>query len=225
MANEKFTQLPTVSSATVADIIAAVQAGVSVQMTLQQVLNLTTSALVSNYAGNPNGFVAGSTFNLCWDTANHILYVCTTTGNSASAVWMKSIAFIAGSGITIDQAGNTVTISTSGSGLSWVEVTSTTQAMVSNTGYFANNGSLVTLSLPATSSLGDVINIVGKGAGGWLVSQGSGQVIYIGSSATTGGVGGSIASTNQFDSLQLVCSVANTAWTILGGAQGNITVV
>lgn len=225
MANEKFTQLPSVSSATLADIIAAVQAGVSVQMTLQQVLNLQSSNIIANYAGNPNGFVAGSTFNFCWDTVNHNLYVCITSGNAATAVWVKSLSFVAGSGITISQSGATITISSSGSGVGWTEVTGTSQVMAANNGYIANNGALVTLSLPATASLGDVIYLVGKGAGGWSISQGSGQTIHVGSSVSTGGVGGSVASSNQYDSIQLVCTVADTTWTTLGGGQGNLTIV
>lgn len=225
MANEKFTQLPSVSSATLADIIAAVQAGVSVQMTLQQVLNLNSSNLIANYAGNPNGFVAGTTFNFCFDTANNNLYVCNSSGNAATAVWVKALSFVAGSGITISQSGATITISSSGSGLGWVEVTGTSQAMSVNTGYVANNAGVVTLSLPASSSFGDVINVAGKGAGGWAVSQGAGQIIHIGSSASTSGAGGSIASTNQYDSLQLLCIVANTTWVALGGGQGALTIV
>lgn len=225
MANEKFTQLPSVATATLADIIAAVQAGVSVQQTLSQVLDLARSNLIANYAGNPNGNVAGTTFGFCWDSANHNLWVCTTSGNAATAVWVKCLTFIAGSGITLSQSGATITISTSGSGLGWTEVTGTTQAMAVNSAYIANNAGLVTLSLPASASVGDVIYIVGKGAGGWAVSQGTSQVIHIGSSATTGGAGGSIASTNQYDSIQLVCTVANTTWTTLGGGQGALTIV
>lgn len=225
MSNEKFTQLPTVTNSTLADIIAAVQGGVSVQQTLQQVMNLMSSNTIQHFAGNPNGSVAGDTFNFCWDTTNFILYVCTTSGNASTAVWKKAMALTAGSGITISQSGATVTISSSGSGVGWTEVTGTSQAMTANNGYIANNGSLVSLALPVSASIGDVIYIVGKGSGGWAITQGAGQTIHIGSSATTGGVGGSVASTNQYDSIQLVCTVADTTWTTLGGGQGALTVV
>lgn len=225
MANEKFTQLPTVSSSTLADIIAAVQAGVSVQMTLQQILNLSSSNLISNYAGNPNGFVAGNTFNFCWDSVNQNLYVCVTSGNASTAVWVKSLSFIAGSGITISQTGAAITISSSGSGVTWTEVTGTSATMISNNAYTASNSGLVSLTLPVTSSFGDVIYITGKGAGGWTIPQGAGQQVHIGNSASTVGVGGSVSSTNQYDSVALFCSVANTTWTTLGAPQGNLTVV
>lgn len=225
MANEKFTQLPTVTASTLADIIAAVQGGVSVQQTLAQVLALVTSSIIAHNAGNPNGAVAGTTYNLCWDTTNSILYVCTTSGNASTAVWAKVITLIAGSGITISQSGATITISSSGSGVSWTEVTGTSQAMSANNGYTASNAALVTLSLPTVSSYGDVIYITGKGAGGWVISQAAGQQIHIGNLASTVGVGGSVASSDQYDSVALFCSVANTTWTTLGAPQGNLTVV
>lgn len=45
------------------------------------------------FAGNPNGFVAGTAASLnnppsvVWDYTNAALYFCTTTGNAAAAVW------------------------------------------------------------------------------------------------------------------------------------------
>jgi hypothetical protein len=44
-------------------------------------------AMMSTFAGNPNGFVAGFVSQLCLDTATNVLYVCTTAGNAAGAVW------------------------------------------------------------------------------------------------------------------------------------------
>lgn len=43
-----------------------------------------------SYAGNPNGNVAGTVGpppDLLWDSSDKILYICTTTGNAANAVW------------------------------------------------------------------------------------------------------------------------------------------
>jgi len=477
MANEKFTQLPTVTSSTLADIIAAVQGGVSVQQTLQQVATLLLANTVLHYAGNPNGNVAGTQYQLLWDTVNNIMYVCTSSGNAATAVWTLSgsvtfpvpmaqggtgkalvaanggivysdassmeilaptatanqmfqsgansapawststypatnaintllyasaanvmselapvnrsffstnatgvptwialtdgqipigstsgapaaasitagagisvtpgsnsitIAATSGSGsplttkgdlytfttvnarlavgtvdgqmlqvsaaaatglawstatypptttinqllwssannvvagmttansaimrtnssgvpawsasmtngqlmigstgatpvlgtltagtnISIVNAAGTITISSTGlAGFSWTVVTGTSQAMLPNNGYIANNAGLVSMSLPATSAVGDEIDIIGKGAGGWKVTQGAGQSIVFGSSTTTVGAGGSLASTNAKDSFYMICTVANLEWTIASGPQGNITVV
>jgi hypothetical protein len=129
----------------------------------------------------------------------------------------------AGSGIAIANAGGSITISTTDVANNWTVVTGTTQAMAVNSGYISNNAGLVTLTLPATAAVGSIIQMQGLGAGGWQIAQNALQVIHIGSAVTTIGITGYLASTNQYDSLTLLCVVANTTWTVLGGAQGNIT--
>jgi hypothetical protein len=206
-----FTQLPVVTTAQMTDIICAVQGyvsstvpGLSVQETLGQVYNLFQANIILSYAGNPNGFVAGTTFQLLWDTTDKILWVNTTSGNAASAVWTPVIP---------------------NSEFAWTNVTGTSATMIANQGYQANNAGLVTLTLPSVSIFGDTLEIAGFGAGGWTIAQGAGQQVIIGSSSSTVGVGGSISSTNQFDSLVLHCAVANTTWQALGGPQGTLTIV
>lgn len=125
----------------------------------------------------------------------------------------------AGPGISIANAAGAITISGTGSGIGWTEVTGTTQAMVADNGYVANNGALVVFTLPTTAAFGTVINLVGKGAGGWRIDQNASQNIQVGSVSSTVGVGGSVASTNRYDSLELLCTTANTTWTVLGGPQ------
>lgn len=253
MANERITDLPQASNANLSDIIYAVQGyvspsnpGTSVQETLQQVLSLASTNIITSFAGNPNGNVAGTINQLCWDITHTILYICTTAGSTSTAVWTPVIGQLtngqlrigntgnpptaatltAGTNITITNAAGGITISSSGAGgLTWTHVTGTSQSMLSNNGYIADNAGLVTLSLPATSIIGDELYIVGRGSGGWAVSQGSGQQIIIGSSSSTSGAGGSIASSNRRDSIYLVCTNANTEWTAVGGPQGAITIV
>ena len=49
--------------------------------------NLQVGA-ISQYAGNPNGHVAGAVNDIVIDTTDgNVLYLCTTAGNTASAVW------------------------------------------------------------------------------------------------------------------------------------------
>lgn len=252
MSNEMITQLPTVANALAADIIYAVQGGVSVQETLQQILNLTQSNIILSGSGNPNGSVAGSVYQFYYDTTNKNLYVCTTTGSASTAVWtlIASNAFVpaltngqlligstglnpvastltAGANISITNTAGAITIAGTGfAGFSWNSVASSTQAISPNAGYIMNNGSsLVTLTLPVTAPFGSLIGIQGASSGGWAVAQNSGQTINIGSVASTTGTGGSIASTNAHDSLLLVCTVANTNFACLGSPQGNITIV
>ena len=91
---QRFTDLPATSAAQLTDIICAVQGyvspsvlGTSVQQTLQQIYNLFQTNLILFHAGNPNGTVAGTTYQLCWDTSDKILWVCTTTGIAGVALW------------------------------------------------------------------------------------------------------------------------------------------
>lgn len=106
----------------------------------------------------------------------------------------------------------------------WSEVTGTSQAAAVNSGYITNNVALVTVTLPTTAALGTIIEVSGKGAGGWKVAQNSGQTIHFGNVNTTTGTGGSLASTLQYDTVRLLCTTANTDWVVLSN-QGNITVV
>ena len=106
----------------------------------------------------------------------------------------------------------------------FIEVTSTSQTMAVNTGYITNNSALVTTILPSTSVVGDLVWIVGKGAGGWKIAQNAGQTIHFGNQDTTTGVGGHLDSSNQYDAIQLPCTAANTDWTCTGISQGNISV-
>lgn len=251
---ERFTELPTTGSAQMSDIICAVQGyvspsnlGLSVQETLQQVFNLFNSNVILSNAGNPNGVVAGQTYQLLWDTTDQILWVCTISGTSTTAVWTPNdgpmtngqllvgstgvspvrTTLTAGANISITNGAGSISIAATGlAGFSWTTVSGTSQAMLGNNGYITNNAGLVTLSLPASSTVGDEIDIIGKGAGGWSIAQGAGQQIVIGNSSSTIGAGGSVASTNAKDSLQIICTATNTEWTVLGAPQSlGLTIV
>jgi len=142
-------------------------------------------------------------------------------GNTAGAPLAATIT--AGSGISVTNAANSITIAATG-GVSTVEVTGTTQAMAVNTDYIANNAALVTLTLPATAALGTEMSVLYKGAGGWLVAQNAGQTIRFGTSTTTAGVGGSLASSAAGDCIKFKCITADTLFEVFS-SQGNITVV
>lgn len=106
-----------------------------------------------------------------------------------------------------------------------VEVTGTSQALVAGTTYIANNGSLVTLTLPATATIGDKFEILGKGAGLFKVAQNASQVINFLSAVTTTGVAGSITSTQQYQSIIIRCITANTQFTVEEASGASWTVV
>jgi len=128
-------------------------------------------------------------------------------------------------GVSVNNTAGGIQISGTGGGIGWNNITGTTQQMVTNTAYVAANAGLVTLTLPVLAGFGTVQGVVGHGAGGWLIAQNAGQNIQVGATSTTAGVGGSVASSNFSDTIDLVCVVANTTWAIVGAPQGILTVV
>lgn len=135
-----------------------------------------------------------------------------STGNPLAAATLT-----AGSGVNITNGPGSIQISTSGSSMSWVNVTGTSQAGAANTGYIIANSSQTTVTLPQTNpALGSVISIAGFGAGGWVLVPypASGQTIQIGSATAST----SVTSSNQYDSLTVVY-VGSSIWTSLTGPQ------
>jgi len=131
-----------------------------------------------------------------------------------------------GSNVTITNGAGTITIAASaGGGLTWNEETGTSETMLVDNGYIGNNASLITFTLPTTAALGSIVKVVGKGAGGWLIAQNASENIrWDEASITTTGVGGSLASTDDHDYVELLCMTADTNWIVLS-SKGNITIV
>ena len=142
-------------------------------------------------------------------------------GNTAGAPLAANIT--AGAGISVVNSANAITIAATGVSAT-TEVTGTSATMVANNDYIANNAGLVTLTLPATAALGTEIGVFYKGAGGWLIAQNAGQSIRFGTSTTTTGVGGSLASFAAGDCVKVKCITADTLFEVFS-SQGNITVV
>lgn len=127
-----------------------------------------------------------------------------------------------GSGITITDG--VISASGGGGGITWNEVTGTSQTAAADNGYIANNSSLVTITLPATCAIGKTIRIAGKGAGMWKVAQNAGQTIYFGDQNSTSGTAGYIAARYQYDAVELLCITANTTFLVIGNV-GNLDVI
>ncbi len=232
-------QLPAASSVGNADLFAIVQSSITKKATaslvlsyIQSTLALGTAAFVNVPIVPANGGTGAisptihtlpvaqgsSTWNFVGPMTNGQILIGSTGLDPVPAT------LIAGTNVSITNNAGSVTISATGlGGFSWSVVSGTSQLMVANNGYIADNVGLVTLTLPATSNVGDEIDIIGKGSGGWLVQCGTGQTIVLGSSTTSSA--GSLASTNAKDSFYMICTATNTEWTIGSGPQGNLTVV
>lgn len=142
-------------------------------------------------------------------------------GTSGSGNGQVNKCFIAGSyGITpagatqivvMDSNGQMGTSATAG-GTAWSVITANQTAAVAN-GYFCNKASALSLALPTTSAVGDVIEVSNiNTALGVLFTQAANQQIFIGNTSTTLGVGGTLASSSVGDSLKIVCRTANLVW-------------
>lgn len=190
-------------------------------------LTAGTLALTSDITGTNSGTNTGDqTIANTSDATSHTVTLSASGG---------SVQLIEGANITLTTGGTgsvgTVTIaSTGGSGaMTWTEVTGTSASMTVNNGYIANNAGLVTLTLPDTAAVGSIVRVTGKGAGGWRIAQNAlEQIIWNeggldGTDETTIGVGGRLDSTDDYDSIELICFTANTTWGVLS-SKGNITI-
>lgn len=110
-------------------------------------------------------------------------------------------------------------------GLNWNVITTASEAMIVGNGYLANRNSLIMFTLPPTSAVGDVIRVAQMNpSGSFMISQSAGQQIQLGNVTTTLGTGGSITSSAVGDSLELVCTVADTNFLVLS-MMGNPTFI
>lgn len=133
--------------------------------------------------------------------------------------------FIVGAGgvsVTGNAGTNTITISNSTEAI-W-NLIGTSQTLSSNQGYICTGGGTLSLLLPPVSALGDIIEVTLDGSSGFSITQGAGQSVRFGNVTTTAGVGGRISSTQQGDTVRMVCQIANLKWNVLS-SMGNPTFV
>lgn len=126
------------------------------------------------------------------------------------------------SGSTYWRGDGTWSTVTAAGSLTWAAAAGTSQAASVASGYITTNGSLCTVTLPGTAAVGDIVGVAGQGAGGWKLAANTGQTIQVGSVATT--TAGGAASTNRYDTIQVICIVANTTWSVLYGVSSGYTI-
>jgi hypothetical protein len=95
-----------------------------------------------------------------------------------------------------------------------VAITGTSGALTANATHHINNAARCTAALPTISAVGDVVRVVGVGAGGWRISQAATQQIIFGDKGTTLGNTGYLESMHSRDVVELECVVANTTWQV-----------
>lgn len=132
-------------------------------------------------------------------------------GSSAGSPTAATLS--AGTGVTITNASNAITIAATASGFTWTDVTGATQTIAAQNGYFTDRSGGVTYTLPASGSLGDTFIIVGK-LGLTTITPNANQQLLIGSASGTVGVTGTAVGTNVGDCITFVCSTsgASTVW-------------
>lgn len=195
----------------------------------------STATFADTYAVSTLLYASGANVVTGLATANSATLVTSSVGDPAWVSMTNGQVLIGSTGgtpaaNTIGVSGNLSTttgptsfsINTTGAAnYSFVDETTTSRTLTSFEGVFSDNVGLVTLTIPASCNDGDLFEVVGKGSGGWKIQANTGQTIHFGSNATS--VAGSLASTNQYDSMQFVCVTANTTF-VVRSSIGNITV-
>lgn len=195
-----------------------ITAGVTVPTTF------TENAGTATPAGNNLNILGGT---LCSTSGAGSTVTINVSGTVASTYTADSgtatpsannLNVFGGGGTSTSASGSTITITSTGAGFSWNTITVVGPTTMSiNNGYISNSASTVQLLLPATAVVGSALFIVGKGTGGWQINQAAGQQILAESSSTSVGVLGTVNSSNQRDTMLLLCTTANTTWTAISG--------
>jgi len=206
-------------------------------------LNLTSGSynvIIGSINGVTNASGSGTQYTSS-ESSNIIIGNIGTTGESnvirigttGTGTQLQNKCFIAGIyNTSIGATNHIVSVDSNGQlgltsgpeSFTWTDVTGATQAMVPNNGYVADHTTLITFTLPTVAAFGTLMSVVGLNTGGWKIAQNAGQNIQFGNLSTTSGVTGSLASTNQYDQVDLLCIVANLTWTIRGPIS-NLTIV
>lgn len=166
-----------------------------------------------------NGILIGNGTSII--TATNLTDGQLLIGSTAAAPVASTLT--AGTNVSIVNAAGSITISSTGTVFPVVNVTGLTQAMTTNTRYYSNNAARVAFTLPATSSFGDEIEIVGSSlnAGGYEIDQTAGQqIIFISQQTTVGATGfiETIGASQANYCITLFCDVANLLWTVKSSA-------
>ncbi len=202
--------------------IAAPDAGTALTITDGGLTVTSGATTLTPLAGTNGGVMVSSTAGVLSHVENPTTdgQLLISKADGSNPIWAS---LTAGSNITITPGANSITIAATGGGsTNWTTETGDfTIAMGSY--YLCNKVSLVTATLPATATAGTWFKLAGMNSGGWKIAQNSGQSIIFNGNTSTSGATGYLASTANYDAVEIVCVVDNTTFQVVG-SNGNITV-
>jgi len=183
----------------------------------------TAKTTIINFANPTRGQIIRVRSGDSYTTIKNNNYIVTGTEADITAaegaiytfVYREKSWHLVTSSVNLAAQVNGVLPATNGGRIVSASIAGTSQSAVANSSYVANNASPVTITLPASASVGDVVEVVGYGAGGWSVAQNPGQTIHTTNGDTTTGARGHLDSGNRYNVVKLVCAVANTDWVLV----------
>jgi hypothetical protein len=139
----------------------------------------------------------------------------------ATGLTPQAGTIVGGPGITVALAGYSIVVNNTTLGALIADQTTTPFTFSSNTIYISDTAGLLTFNVPVGAQIGTQFQVVGKGAGGWLIQFAAGQTCNFNSTATS--VAGSLASTNRYNCITIMCVDAGNTYTVVS-SEGVITV-
>ena len=194
-----------------------------------------TSFILTDIANNAADWQLMSVSNAAFPVTNGQL----TIGSTSASPVVTTLTAGNGIGITNGPGSISIAVTTGGSSLPYVSTVGPTQAMTTNTGYIISPLAnaldyQVSFTLPATSTVGDVLEILTSdfdgsnhvaNGGTWQIGQGAGQFISLSNLASTPGVTGFLFTFGGTSSVRLICTVASTRWIVQSVSTSNVGVV
>lgn len=103
-----------------------------------------------------------------------------------------------------------------------VEITGTSQTAQARRIYIPHNASMTTITLPATAAVGDLIQVIGEGAGKWRLQHGNASdiIVGVGGFTTVSGTSRGVEASDQYGTLSI--RYANTNKWVITNQNGSI---